>query len=174
MFAKVYRVTKFDFSYTGGIQRLIIPVTGLYKLEIWGCIGASNDSEISPPGKGGYSVGYKVLTAGDVLYIGGGGNEIMYSSYGMVTFNGGGYGREHAGHGGGGDSTGGGWYGGGAGYCGYNQDELAGVSGGGGGSGYIGGVPTITFNGQTYSPSTTAGANSDLGRATITLLDWNK
>ena len=41
---------------------------------------------------------------------------------------------------------------------------------GGGGSGYIGGVPAITYNGTAYSPSTTNGANSGNGRASILLV----
>lgn len=61
------------------------------------------------------------------------------------------------------DQSGGGagWYGG-----------RAGASGGGGGSAYIGGVPEITFNGVTYTPSTTIGGGCETitnGKARVTL-----
>lgn len=57
---------------------------------------------------------------------------------------------------------GGGWYGGtGGGYWGS----------GSGGSGYIGGVPAITYKGVTYSPTTSNGVNSGNGSAKITLVE---
>lgn len=61
-----------------------------------------------------------------------------------------------------GGGGGGGLYGGSGG--GYYSD-------GSGGSGYIGGVPAITFKGQTYSPSTENGIRSGNGLATITYVD---
>lgn len=62
-------------------------------------------------------------------------------------------------------SGGGGWYGGGRGLDGSYQ------SGGAGGSGYIGGVPEITYKGVTYSPSTQTGSGTyemTNGKAKIT------
>lgn len=44
---------------------------------------------------------------------------------------------------------------------------------GGGGSGYIGGVPAFNHtNGTAYSPTTTAGQNSGNGHATITFVTF--
>lgn len=54
---------------------------------------------------------------------------------------------------------GGGLYGGGGGYA-----------GGAGGSGYIDGVPSVTYKGTTYSPSTENGKNTGNGYAIITFL----
>lgn len=64
------------FNYTGGMQQVTIPADGIYKLEVYGAQGGSvvanqgtsNEITISG-GKGGYSVGYKKLTKGTVLYI---------------------------------------------------------------------------------------------------------
>ena len=41
----------------------------------------------------------------------------------------------------------------------------------GGGSGYIGGVPTITYKGKSYSPSTVGGVRSGHGIGYITLIE---
>lgn len=65
-----------EFGYTGGMQSINVPVDGIYKLEVWGAqggsvvanAGTSNEIYISG-GNGGYSVGYKKLTKGTVLYI---------------------------------------------------------------------------------------------------------
>lgn len=57
--------------------------------------------------------------------------------------------------------AGGGWYSGG-------EANQAGASGGG--SGYIGGVPTFTYNGKIYEPSTISGLNNGNGAAVITLI----
>ncbi len=51
--------------------------------------------------------------------------------------------------------------------------EVIGVQAGGGGSGYIGGVPSFKHtNGTTYSPSTTAGQRSGNGFAKITFITF--
>lgn len=65
-----------------------------------------------------------------------------------------------------GQDTGYGGYGGGGlygGYLGSNPEN-----GAGGGSGYIGGVPELTYRGNTYTPSTTNGVRSGNGKAKIT------
>lgn len=62
----------YNFKSTGGIQSLIIPETGMYRLEVWGAQGGST---YSTPlihltgGYGGYSVGEIELTQGSVIYI---------------------------------------------------------------------------------------------------------
>lgn len=64
-----------NFSYTGNVQSFTVPTTGIYKLEVWGAQGGGvsgdfPDNQTSySGGTGGYVVGYKVLTAGDILYI---------------------------------------------------------------------------------------------------------
>lgn len=64
-----------DFSYTGNVQSFTVPTTGIYKLEVWGAQGGGvsgdfPDNQTSySGGKGAYVVGYKVLNAGDTLYV---------------------------------------------------------------------------------------------------------
>lgn len=53
-----------SFNYTGGMQEFIVPISGIYKLEVYGAQGGQTNG-----GKGGKSVGYKYLKKGDVLYI---------------------------------------------------------------------------------------------------------
>lgn len=45
----------------------VVAKSGYYKLEIWGAQGGN--TSVSQGGKGGYSVGYKKLNAGDTLYL---------------------------------------------------------------------------------------------------------
>lgn len=98
-------------------------------------------------GGGGHSEGYGVTTRG------GGQTEQTGGWDGAF-----GQGKDNPTSTGGGG--GGGFYGGG---CEY-------YSPGAGGSGWIGGVPKITYKGTTYSPSTTNGNNSGNGKARITLV----
>ena len=65
----------FKFDYTGTQETLTIPLTGNYKLEVWGAQGG-NSAESNTGGYGGYSVGTVKLKKNDILYItvGGGGN----------------------------------------------------------------------------------------------------
>lgn len=49
-----------SFAYTGAVQTYTAPVTGTYKLEVWGAEGSV---------KGGYSSGTKSLNAGQTIYI---------------------------------------------------------------------------------------------------------
>ena len=70
----------------------------------------------------------------------------------------------------GGSTTNGG--GGGGFYGGYGgrANGTGEWNGGAGGSGWIGGVPEITFKGTTYTPETTNGVNSGNGKARITFI----
>ena len=79
-----------QFNYTGGIQTFTVPHTGVYKLEVWGSAG----NQVSSSGYGGYSMGFKRLKKGTILYI----------CCGAQTYNGGGsgggansYGNHHGG-----------------------------------------------------------------------------
>ena len=94
-----------DFGYTGNIQSFKAPFTGLYKLEVYGGKGGTYGCQ---GGNGGYSVGYKVLTAGTTLYVvcGAQGNT-KYSQSSDITntgsaYNGGGigYAKRYNGYGG--------------------------------------------------------------------------
>lgn len=76
------------FAYTGNVQSYVIPISGNYKLEVWGAQGGN-----APNGKGGYSKGTVYLTAGTELYIYVGGTGSATSNTGQVRpggFNGGG------------------------------------------------------------------------------------
>lgn len=71
--------SEWNFSYTGAVQEWVCPVTGAYKLEVWGASGGRtclqtpniNGETIlgSYGGEGGYSYGTVQLQAGDRLYI---------------------------------------------------------------------------------------------------------
>lgn len=91
-----------DFGYTGEIQEYIVPVTGVYQLEVWGATGGydrestgkDEDSNIRYGSKGGYSYGSIRLEKGDSLYIcvGGKGVDCEYTTKDPNTggYNGGG------------------------------------------------------------------------------------
>lgn len=99
------------FDYTGAEQTYSIPVTGSYKLQVWGAQGGSGAST-KVGGLGGYSSGIINLNASNSVYayVGGKGtNDPDQTSSAVVPggFNGGGYGRSwsgttHDGAGGGG------------------------------------------------------------------------
>lgn len=270
------------FNYTGGMQSFEITKKALYKLEVWGGKGGDGHLHNTWPnqrydagGNGGYSVGYKVLDAGQIIYIcvggqgqrgsgsysgaaggyNGGGSSaakwidtheisngagggathmalvsgtlanIGYADFvtngkGLIVAGGGGGGlttepaeARDGGAGGGlsgsngqlndhpgsdptdgkggtqttgyafglGESTpsgygtenktpgGGGFYGGYGGCQSAIGDRLE-VSGSGGGSGWIDGVPAITLKGQTYMPGSSNGINAGDGYAIITYI----
>jgi hypothetical protein len=75
-----------DFSCTKSIQTFTAPFSGLYKFEVWGAQGGHS----TYGGKGGYSLGYKVLTKGDVLYVGVGGKGAVGEGSLAGGYNGGG------------------------------------------------------------------------------------
>ena len=80
-----------EYNYTGSVQTFTAPITGTYKLEVWGAQGGGFGYHINAPG--GYAGGYKKLTKGDVLYIvvGGKGYDEDHYSDG-TSYNGGGIG----------------------------------------------------------------------------------
>ena len=90
--------TVFNFDYTGTEQTFIAPVSGTYKVELWGAQGGSVEHA---GGVGGYSVGYTKFNINNIKYIniGGQGNrgnyyksEIGYGGSG--GYNGGGSGGQ--------------------------------------------------------------------------------
>ena len=82
-----------EFDYTGGEQTFSIPITGTYKIELWGAQGgaayAYNSSEYLG-GYGGYSVGEIQWEKNQMVYInvGGQGNNMVYACSEVVKGNG--------------------------------------------------------------------------------------
>ena len=78
-----------EFTYSGSIQEFVAPSNGLYKFEVWGAKGGG-----AYGGKGGYSVGYKVMEKGETVYIccGGSGAVSSWSQSIAGGYNGGGIG----------------------------------------------------------------------------------
>ena len=85
-----------------------VPVTGVYKIELWGAQGGGGytlDGTYYAGGKGGYVSGYIYLKSDDVLYVyvgskGDDGKKINYQTY-LGGYNGGGnsYGKHYGGGG---------------------------------------------------------------------------
>lgn len=89
------------FNYTGGIQEFVIPVAGLYKLEVWGAQGGNGASRYAISGiggRGGYSLRYVEFAAKTKLYICVGGQgepgRLGYN-YAEGGYNGGGHGGDN-------------------------------------------------------------------------------
>lgn len=82
--------TIFDFDYTGSEQTFTAPVSGTYRLEIWGAQGGGTSS--STGGYGAYSVGEISLNKGEVIYVivGGAGQGTNSHTYLSGGYNGGG------------------------------------------------------------------------------------
>ena len=150
------------FNYNGSSQGYIVPINGLYQIEVWGAQGGSVGT-YSEGGKGGYTVGQINLAKNDTLeiYVGGQGSFEKNKSV-SGGFNGGGasgYGSSTSGGSGGGASdvrqdgdslsnriivAGGG---GGAGS--KNDSSDLGTGGAGGGNtGLLGAYSTESYNGQ--------------------------
>lgn len=89
----------YDFSFTGGKQEWIVPVSGTYKLECWGASGGIGYGNGNPKGLGGYSCGEIKLKAGEKLYIYIG--EDGVNTITSTSFNGGGSSFSTSGHNGG-------------------------------------------------------------------------
>ena len=86
--------TVFDFDYTGDEQTFTAPISGTYKLEIWGAQGGSYDKYEG--GYGGHSKGNVKLMKEDILYINNGGTVAANLGLSIMSpggYNGGGTGR---------------------------------------------------------------------------------
>jgi hypothetical protein len=57
-------ITEYVFSYAGKVQEIVAPVTGTYKLEVWGAQGGT-----AYGGKGGYASGEIKLNKGQKIYV---------------------------------------------------------------------------------------------------------
>lgn len=77
-----------NFPYSGKIEALDIPETGIYFLEAWGAEAGDLSTEgqhatnAVKPGKGGYSYGYARLNKGDKIYIVVGGKPQTSAAFG--------------------------------------------------------------------------------------------
>lgn len=83
------------FAYTGSEQKFIAPVTGKYKIEVWGAQGGGFSTYES--GFGGYSFGIVSLNKNDVLYVNVGGKGTNGSASSEIAsggYNGGGNGGD--------------------------------------------------------------------------------
>ncbi len=67
--------TVFNFDYTGSEQTFVAPVSGTYRVELWGAGGASYDDRYHG-GNGGHTSGFINLNKGTNLYVYVGGTNI--------------------------------------------------------------------------------------------------
>ena len=91
---KVYNgPTEWMFDYTGGEQVFTSPITGSYKLEVWGAQGGSLSTTYYG-GYGGYSSGKMNIKNSEKIYIniGGQGSDYSLDKLAHGGYNGGGYG----------------------------------------------------------------------------------
>ncbi len=56
-----------NYGYTGGVQSFVAPISGTYKLQVWGAQGGTIGTRTG--GLGGYAYGNKALTAGNTIYV---------------------------------------------------------------------------------------------------------
>lgn len=92
---------KYEFVYTGNYFEYIVPVNGVYNLDVYGGQGGSVEYEekTAEGGKGGHSNGYAYLTKGTKLYIAIGGSAPKVTnanSIGNGGYNGGSSGYYYA------------------------------------------------------------------------------
>lgn len=108
--------TGFDitYEYTGEVQEFVVPVSGFYRIQLWGAKGGyGSDGTNYNGGKGAYTVGTIELIAGTKLYVnvGGAGEDHISNGRSLCKggFNGGGAGGQDNGNndsgGGGGGAT---------------------------------------------------------------------
>ena len=81
-----------NFVYADATQPYVFPISGTYKLEVWGAQGGTVTSTIGVGGKGGYSIWHINLTAGETIYVNVGGmpSYSVSASTLLGGFNGGG------------------------------------------------------------------------------------
>ena len=85
---KVIKST-YEFTYSGNTQEFTTPVSGIYKIELWGAEGGGISSMT---GKGGYTTGQIELRENTVLFVNVGGKGTISTNYAASNggFNGGG------------------------------------------------------------------------------------
>lgn len=75
------------FEYTGRIQEYVVPTDGIYRITAIGSQGGGSkkgDNSTNKGGKGGKSISYVELNAGQTLYIAVGGRGTNASIYSDV------------------------------------------------------------------------------------------
>jgi hypothetical protein len=77
------------YDYTGAEQTFTAPITGFYKVELWGASGAGYNSTYYG-GAGGYTSGVINLKKDNNYYLYVGGQGLFTSSIGTGSYNGGG------------------------------------------------------------------------------------
>ena len=89
----------YEYDYSNSENIFIAPLSGVYKLEVWGAQGGSNTksntvSTVAIGGYGGYSIGNVSLSKNDILFInvGGKGSNNTNATGGSGGYNGGGTG----------------------------------------------------------------------------------
>ena len=83
--------TVFNFDYTGSEQTFVAPVSGTYKVELWGAQGGdANETYVG--GTGGYSSGHTHFEKNNIVYVyvGGYGTSCTFGASCLGGFNGGG------------------------------------------------------------------------------------
>ncbi len=94
-----------NFGYIATSQAYYVPLTGTYKLEVWGAQGGTGtySSYTATGGKAGYAKGEINLTANETIYIYVGGQGTSGNSTAVYAggYNGGGSGYQYSGGGGG-------------------------------------------------------------------------
>ena len=85
------------YGYKGSVETFTCPVTGSYRLKVWGAQGGNNSTRgTAIGGRGGYSCGYKILSTGNILYVCVGGAGVSIPGFNTNRaaggYNGGGHG----------------------------------------------------------------------------------
>lgn len=86
--------TSQSFSYNGSSQKFVVPISGLYRLQVWGAGGGEQYGLTADFGmQRGHSTGYIMLKKGDILYVCCGGKGGVGTGGGIAGgYNGGGSG----------------------------------------------------------------------------------
>lgn len=73
----LYAQYVYNFDYTGAVQQFVAPISGSYKLEVWGAGSGipllQGGQNVGSIGHGGYSSGTVSLVKGDAVYVSVGG-----------------------------------------------------------------------------------------------------
>ncbi len=88
--------TIYNFGYTGNVQSFTAPVSGFYKIELWGAQGGNNGSLLG--GRGAYTAGVVELIKGQTIFIQVGGQGKLAGSASVTAgYNGGQEARAYSG-----------------------------------------------------------------------------
>ena len=68
-YTKIKMSKEYNFDYTGSEQSFIAPITGNYKIELWGAQGNNTSQDRARGGKGAYTTGKIKLEKNQKLYV---------------------------------------------------------------------------------------------------------